>query len=114
MPLRQSVRRKDITTATRSRQAVCTKWLIQHHMSSLRLQPDRACKKKQTNPECDSAIGQHVLKSRQCAANYHEHQFSDTARSRFHLSVLETTYIKIRHPNLCRQKEFVCIINQFK
>ena len=92
------------------------KCLILHHTSSQRLKPDRKCKKKQTIPECESAFGQHLLIKSQCAANYLEHRFSilDTAHSRFHLSLLKATYIKIRHLNLCRQKEFVYTLNLFK
>ena len=91
------------------------KWLRQH-TGSQRLQPDRACKKTKSVPECDSAIGQHLLMNDQCAANYNENQFSilDTARSLFHLSLLEATYIRLRRPNLCRQKEFVYTLNLFK
>ena len=79
------------------------KWLIQHHTSSQRLQPDRKCMKKQTNPEYDSAIGQHRSESNQCAANYQKHQYSnlDTSRGRFHPSLLEATYINVRNQNLC-------------
>ena len=81
-----------------------------------RVQPDRACKKKQSTPECDSAIGQHLLENDQCAANYNEDQFSilDTARSRFHLTLLEASYIRVRRPYLCKQKEFVHTLNLFK
>ena len=52
------------------------KRLIQRHFNSQRLQADRKCKKKQTTPECDSAIDQPLLESSQCAANYQDHQFS--------------------------------------
>ena len=94
------------------------KWLMQNHTISQRLQPDRTYKKKKKNtPEYDSAIGQqHLLASSQCAANYYEFQFSvlDTAHSRFYLSLLEATYIKIHRPNLCRQKELVYTLNLFK
>ena len=52
------------------------KRLIQRHFSSQRLQADRKCKKKQTTPECDSAIGQPLLESSEWVANYQDHQFS--------------------------------------
>ena len=92
------------------------KWLRQHHTGSLRLQLDRACKKRQPIPDCSSAIGQHLLENDRCAENYNEDRFSvlDTARSDFHLSLLEASYIKTRRPNLCRQKEFVYTLNLFK
>ena len=35
------------------------KWLRQH-TTSQQVQPNRACKRKQPTPECDSAIGQHL------------------------------------------------------
>ena len=40
------------------------KWLRQH-TASQRVQPNRACKRKQPTPECDSAIGQHLLENDQ-------------------------------------------------
>ena len=91
------------------------KWLRQH-TASQRVQPNRACKRKQPTPECDSAIGQHLLENDQCAANYNDDKFStlDTARSPFHLSVFEASYIKVRRPNLCKQKEFVYTRKLFK
>ena len=91
------------------------KWLRQH-TGSKRIQPDRACKKKQSTLECDSVIGQHLIENDQCAANYNEDQFSirDTARSRFHLTLLEASYIRVRRPNLCKQKEFVYTLHLFK
>ena len=91
------------------------KWLRQH-TASQRVQPNRACKRKQPTPECDSAIGQHLLENDQFAANYNDDQFSvlDTARSPFHLSLLEASYIKVRRPNLCKQKELVYTLKLFK
>ena len=91
------------------------KWLRQH-TASQRVQSNRACKRKQPIPECDPAIGQHLLESDQCAANYNDDQFSilDTARNLFHLSLLEASYIKVRRTNLCKQKEFVYTLKLFK
>ena len=51
------------------------KWLRQQ-TASQRVQPNRACKRKQLTPECESAIGQHLLENDQCAANYNDDQFS--------------------------------------
>ena len=81
-----------------------------------RVQPNRTCKRKQPAPECDSAIGQHLLENDQCAANYNDDQFAilDTARSYFRLNLLEASYIKVRRPNLCKQKEFVYTHKLFK
>ena len=91
------------------------KWLRQH-TASQRVQPNRACKRKQPTPECDSATGQHLLENDQCAVNHNDDQFSilDTARNPFHLSLLEASYIKVRRPNLCKQKEFVYTLKLFK
>ena len=44
------------------------KWLRQH-TASQRVQPNRACKRKQPTPESDLAIGQHLIENNQCAAN---------------------------------------------
>ena len=69
-----------------------------HHSQPTRTQPNRKCKAKsktQFEPESDSAIGQHLLESNQCARNYSDSQFKilTTARSQFHLSLLEAVYI---------------------
>ena len=91
------------------------KWLRQH-TASQRMQLIRASKRKQPAPECDSAIGQHLLENDQCAVNYKDDQFSilDTTRSPFYLSLVEASYIKVRRPNLCKQKEFVYTLKPFK
>ena len=54
-----------------------------------------------------SAIGQHLLQNPTCAREYNDNQFFVLARTSFHLSTLEATYIKTSKPNLCKQKEFV-------
>ena len=72
--------------------------------------PNRECKIISTpSVYCDSAIGQQLLKNEECAKHYNDAQFSilATARSSFHLSGLETTYISSLQPILCCQKEFV-------
>ena len=57
----------------------------------------------------ESAIGQHLLHNAQCALHYNKDKFSVLARARtpFHLSALEATFIKSLNPLLCKQKEFV-------
>ena len=58
--------------------------------------PNRECKITSTSSVyCDSAIGQHLLENKECAKHFNDAQFSilATARSSFHLSVLEATYI---------------------
>ena len=72
--------------------------------------PNRECKITSTpSVYCDSAIGQHLFENKECAEHFNDAQFSilATARSSFHLSVLEATYINSLQPILCRQKEFV-------
>ena len=74
-----------------------------------RSQPHRSCKRNDTTPDCDSAIGKHLLENDQCALNYDKKRFLilATARSSFHLNLLEAAYITTQRPVLCRQKEFV-------
>ena len=63
-----------------------------------------------------SAIGLHLIKNPQCAKNYRDERFSIIAhgRSTFHLSVLESMFIKLKQPSLCRQKEFVYSLKLFR
>ena len=79
-----------------------------HRSQPTRTQPNRKCKAKsktQFEPESDSAIGQHLLESNQCARNYSDWQFEilTTARSQFHLSLLEAVYIS-RKKQICAGK----------
>ena len=62
------------------------------------------------------AIGQHLLENDQCALNYDDKRFSilATARSSFHVYILEAAYIKTQRPMLCRQKEFVYALKLFR
>ena len=55
------------------------------------------------------------MQNPECATQYSNDQFSilAKARSMFHLSVLEATYIKIRKPILRRQIEFVYSLQIF-
>ena len=73
--------------------------------------PRQNCKAKTplNRLECDSSIGLHLLQNRDCAAHYHDRQFSILAKARtqFHLAALEAIFIKTQQPILCRQKEFV-------
>ena len=72
-------------------------------------QPERPGKLANSIPHCDSAIGNHLLHNQKCASHYKDNQFFILAKARsdFHLSVLESIFITLRKPNLCRQKEFV-------
>ena len=82
---------------------------IRNRTSKERKQPERPGKLANSIPHCDSAIGNHLLHNQKCASHYKDNQFFilSKARSDFHLSVLESNFITLRKPNLCRQKEFV-------
>ena len=86
-----------------------SKRLQQQSKRPTRSQPGRSCKEKPNNPNCDSAIGQHLLENEHCATNSDDRQFKflPVAGNSFHLCLLAAAFIKIRHPVLCRQKEFV-------
>ena len=90
-------------------------WLRQQLTRPCRSQPHRSCKRTDTKPNCDSAIGQHLFDNDQCALNYDNKWFSivTAARSSFHLNLLKAVYIKTRRPVLCRQKEFVYTLKLF-
>ena len=91
-------------------------WLRQQLTRPRRSQPHRSCQRNNTKPDCDSAIGQHLLENDQCALNYDNQRLSilATARSSFHLNLLEAAYIKTQSPVLCRQKEFVHTLKLFQ
>ena len=90
-----------------------------HRSQPTRTQPNRKCtakSKTQFEPESNSAIGQHLLESNQCARNYSDLQFKilTTTRSQFHLSPLEAVYISRKKTDLCRQKQFVFTLQLFR
>ena len=90
-----------------------------HRSHPTRTQPNRKCKAKsktQFEPESDSVIGQHLLESNQCARNYSDSRFKilTTARSQFHLSLLEAVYISRKKTDLCRQKQFIFTLQLFR
>ena len=91
-------------------------WLIQQLTRPGRSQPHRSCRRNDTTPDYDSAIGQRLLENDQCALNYDIKRFSifATVRSSFHLNLLEAAYIKTRRPVLGRQKEFVYALKLFR
>ena len=97
--------------------AIRRKTLLLRNRKPINLnQPDprsnRKCKAKsktQFEPESDSAIGQHLLESNQCARNYSDSLFEilTTARSQFQLNLLKAVYVSWKKTDLCRQKQFV-------
>ena len=82
---------------------------IRNKTNQERIQPTRKSKINSSTPNCDSAIGTHLLKHPNCALHYNDNQFSilSKARSDFHLAVLESIHITSSKPALCCQKEFV-------
>ena len=80
-----------------------------HQSQPTRTQPNKKCKTKsktQFEPESDSDIGQHLLKSNQCTRSYSDSQFKilTTACSQFHLSLLEVVYILRKKKQICAGK----------
>ena len=64
-------------------------WLRQQLTRPRRSQPHRSCKRTDTKPDCDSAIGQHLLDNDRCTLNYDDKRFSILAAAqRAALSIL--------------------------
>ena len=76
----------------------------------------RLCKNNKSKINCESAIGQHLLTNPECAKTYTDDNFRiiGQGRSSFHLSVLESVYIKTQNPVLCKQKDFIFSLEIFK
>ena len=72
------------------------------------VKPERPGKLANSIPNRDSAIGNHLLHNQKCASHLKDNQFFilSKARSDFHLSVLESIFITLRKPNLCR---LICV-----
>ena len=88
----------------------------QEKSNTIRDQPPRICKMNNSKINCELAIGQHLIANPECAKTCTDDNFRyiEQARSSFHLRVLESVYIKTQNPVLCRQKEFVFSLGQFK
>ena len=89
---------------------------IRKKSNTVREQPPRLCKNNNSKINCESAIGQHLLTNPECAKTYTDDNFRiiGHARSSFHLSVLESVYIKTQNPVLCKQKDFIFSLGIFK
>ena len=96
---------------------VCTSQRLQDRMKQHKpkairnqIQPDRDF--FLSNPTSTSAIEQHLLNNEKCAY-YDDNHFSLLAKGKtlFHLSILETTLIKMLKSELCRLKEFIYTLN---
>ena len=88
---------------------------IRKKSSTVREQPPRMCKNISSKINCESAIGQHLIRNPECTKRYTNNNFRiiGQARSSFQLGVLESVYIKTQNPVLCRQKEFVFSLKLF-
>ena len=84
--------------------------------NTVREQPPLICKKSNSKINFEPAIGQHLIANPELARTYTDDNFRliGQARSSFHLSVLESVYIKTQNPVLCSQKEFVFSLGLFK
>ena len=60
-----------------------------------------------------SSIAEHMINSRECAADFNVDQFSILSRSHsiFHLKVLETLYTRSLQPSLCKQRDYLLGLN---
>ena len=66
-------------------------------------------KDKVINATKRSAICEHLFNNNLCMINYNVDRFKPIARARnkFHLSVLESIYITMNSPEICKQSEYV-------
>ena len=89
---------------------------IRKKNTTIREQPPPMCKNSNSKMKSDSAIAQHLIENPECAKTYSDDNFRiiGQARSSFHLSVLESVYIKTQNPVLCKQKEFIFSLGLFK
>ena len=80
---------------------------IRKKSNTVREQPPRLCKNINSKINCESAIGQHPLANPECTKTYTDDNFRiiGQARSSFHLSVLESVYIKTQKPVLRKKKD---------
>ena len=89
---------------------------IKKKSNTIREQSSCIYKKNNSKINHESAIGQHLTASPEYAKTYTDDNFwiIGLARLFFHLSVLESVYIKSRNPVLCREKEFFFSLELFK
>ena len=96
-----------------------SQWLRQQLTRPRRSQTHRSCKRTDTKPDCDSAIGQHqhLLDNDRCALNYDDKLFPILAAARisFHLNLLEATYRISRPDARCYadRKSLFTLLNSF-
>ena len=75
---------------------------IRTKSNTVREQSPGLCKNCNSKINCESAIGQHLLTNPECAKTYTDDNFRiiGQGRSSFHLSVLESAYIKTQKSSL--------------
>ena len=88
---------------------------IRKKSSTARDQPPRMCKNISSKINCESAIGQHLIKNPECTKTYTDDNFRiiGQARSSFQLGVLASVYIKTQNSVFCRQKDFISSFKAF-
>ena len=74
-------------------------WLRQQLTRPRRSQPHRSCKRTDTKPDCDSAIGQHLLDNHRCALNYDDKRGFQSSPLCAALSILIFWRLLISRPN---------------
>ena len=89
---------------------------IRKKSNTVREQPPRLCKNSNSMINCESAIGQHQPTNSECARTYTDDNLwtIGQARSSFHLSFLESVYIKTQNLVSCKQKDFIFSLGIFK
>ena len=81
-----------------------------------RSQPHRSCKRNHTKPDCDSAIGQHLLEHDYCALNYDNKRFSILATAHsFSISIISYKLLLSRPSARCyaERKNLFTLSNSF-
>ena len=89
---------------------------IRKKSNTVREQPSRLHKNNNSKIICESAIGKHLLTNPESAKTYTDDNFRIIGQARwsFHLNGLESVYIKIQNPVLCKQKDFIFSLGIFK
>ena len=82
---------------------------IRKKSTIVREQPPCLWKNSNSKINCELAIGQHLLTKPEGAETYTDNNFQiiEQARSYFHISVLESVYVKRQNPVLCKQKDLI-------
>ena len=87
-----------------------------HRSQPTRTKPNTKCKAKtktKFEPESDSAIGQHLLESNECARNYSDLQFKLTLSFTW-ACYGSGLYFTEKKTDLCWQKQFVFTLQLFR